>query len=326
MIVYLLALPTFASTSENNFLPPQLGGATALAVTLAGSCIVLIDVYPCTLAVTLTGFCVVLLDVSLCTLTNAPLDASSSAFIEATRPSRSLIVCDLLSLLVFGCTYKSLSVLTVSKMVCTSSFFMLPLRSTVLTMMLRAFSIPSHTSSVILAYRMHVYVCMHVCMYAYVCVYVCVYVCMYMYVCMYVCMYVRTYYVCVYVYVCMYVCMYVRIMYVCMYLYVCMCICVYVCMYVCIMYVCVYVCTMSVCIMYVCMYVLCMCICIYVCVYVYICLHVLCMYYVCMCMCMYVCMCVCICMYVCFMFVCVYVSIYKDVSKISRTVLVKMFA
>ena len=63
-----------------------------------------------------------LLDISLCTFVVVSMDAASSASIEATRPSRSLIVCVLLSLLVLSCMNKFLSVLMVSKMVCFNSF------------------------------------------------------------------------------------------------------------------------------------------------------------------------------------------------------------
>jgi hypothetical protein len=58
-------------------------------------------------------------------------------------------------------TISFLRVLTVSNIVCFNCFFMFPLRSHVLNIILRTFSIPTHTSSATLN---HMYVCiMYVC-------------------------------------------------------------------------------------------------------------------------------------------------------------------
>jgi len=134
----------------------------------------------------LQGPCVVLLDVSLCTFVVVSMAVASCASIEATRHSRSLIFCVLLSLPVLSCMNKSLSVLSVSKMVHFNSFFIFPLRSTVHTMRLRAFSILSHSSSATLACAcVRACVCLGLCVC--VCVFVCVFGCMCAFVCVFVC-------------------------------------------------------------------------------------------------------------------------------------------
>jgi hypothetical protein len=79
-----------------------------------------------------------------------PLQVTSSAFNLKTQASNSLNALDLLFLQSVDLTLGFLRVLMVSNIVFFDSLFMFPLHFVVLTIILRAFSIPLHTSTGIL--------------------------------------------------------------------------------------------------------------------------------------------------------------------------------